>query len=76
LIALSINNWNQSRINNIEEQDYYCKFLDVIRQDYDMLIIEMTKAKERLQWIFSHLVDILLVFNHNTYNDSLADRWV
>lgn len=48
LIALQINNWNQNRINNIEEQDYYCKFLDDVRQDYDMLTIEMEKAKERL----------------------------
>lgn len=30
----------------------------------------------RLQWIFSPLGDVFLVFNHNTFNDSMADRWV
>ena len=48
LIALSINNWNQSRINNIEERDYYCKFLDDVRQDHEMLNEQKEIAKLRL----------------------------
>jgi hypothetical protein len=48
LIALTINNWNQSRINNIEERDYYCKFLDDVRQDHEMLNEQREIAKLRL----------------------------
>ena len=48
LIALSINNWNQNRMNNIEERDYYCKFLDDVRQDHEMLNDQKEIAKLRL----------------------------
>ena len=29
----------------------------------------------RVHWIFSPLGDIFLVFNHNTFNDDLTNRW-
>jgi hypothetical protein len=48
LIALSINNWNENRKNNIEELDYYCKFLDDVRQDHEMLNEQREIAKLRL----------------------------
>jgi len=48
LIALSINNWNQNRTNNIEEHNYYCKFLDDVRQDREMLNEQREIAKLRL----------------------------
>jgi hypothetical protein len=29
----------------------------------------------RIHWILSPLGDVFLVFNHNTFNDTLTDRW-
>jgi len=33
LIALSINNWNETRKQRIQEKDYYCKLLEDLNQD-------------------------------------------
>ncbi|MFC4723428.1 DUF6090 family protein [Geojedonia litorea] len=48
LLALQVNNWNENRKNNIEERDYYCKFLDDVRQDHEMLNKQKEIAKLRL----------------------------
>ena len=30
----------------------------------------------RIHWIFSPLGDVILVFNHNTFDDDISDQWV
>jgi len=48
LIALSINNWNQQRLDRILEKDYYCQFLEDVNQDLIQLNEQVTYTKERL----------------------------
>lgn len=47
LIALQINTWNQNRLNNTLEKEYYCRLLEDVKQDKDQLIslIEATHIR-------------------------------
>jgi len=45
LIALSINNWNQSRLNNIEETNYLIRVCKDLKQDTTYLNYEIKASK-------------------------------
>jgi hypothetical protein len=48
LIALSINNWNESRKENNLEQSYYCKLLEDIEQDIQQIQSQIGQSEKRL----------------------------
>jgi len=48
LIAISINNWNENRINDNIEKTYYQRFLDDVYLDEEILIQQIELTKNRL----------------------------
>lgn len=48
LIAISINNWNQNRIDNNIEMVYYQRFLDDVYLDEEILTQQIELTKKRL----------------------------
>jgi len=48
LIAISINNWNQNRIDNNIEMIYYQRFLDDVYLDEEILTQQIELTKKRL----------------------------
>ena len=48
IIALSINNWNNKRVENIQEQNYYCLLLQEVNQDLNQIDELLIADKERL----------------------------
>ena len=49
LIALQVNNWNESRKNQTLEHEYYCRLLDDLNQDRAQLIELKDLAQQRLK---------------------------
>ena len=58
LIALSINNWNNKRVENIQEQDYYCLLLQEVNQDLNQIDELLIADKERLT-VSNHFIRLL-----------------
>ena len=49
LIALSINNWNEERKNNILEQEYYCRLLEDVEQDIEQIDKFLIDVQDRIR---------------------------
>ena len=58
LIALSINNWNNRGLENIQEQDYYCLLLQEVNQDLNQIDELLIADKERLT-VSNHFIRLL-----------------
>lgn len=51
LIALQINNWNETYKDHQLEKTYYCKLLEDVTQDQILLKKLVAEDQERIQWV-------------------------
>ena len=73
LIALQINNWNELRKEKKLEQDYYCKLLEDVQQDFVQVKNQINNTNKRLD--ASNTI-IQMLQSENPRLDSLMDETI
>lgn len=73
IIALQVNNWNESRKNRILEQDYYCRILDDFNLEQRHIEEYQTIANQKIEAAKQLLNDM---YRSDKENYTLMNNWI
>lgn len=73
IIALQVNNWNESRKDRVLEQDYYCRVLDDFNLEQKHLAEYITIADQKIEAAKQVLQDM---YHSDEDNYTMMNNWI